>query len=182
MSTDASAGRRPPQLSPTTGPDEEAWVTAVENYLDQLGRSVERLDTLLSELRLSVMQTPDEKLASSLVAVTETVQRMESLLAGREELLTAANAPAVGSTLREKLIAVANVRAARTAAEAEQLSGRVSTVHGKAMSLFVCGFHLTQWASHMVRVHTQTVNQPTYDRDGRSDQDPRSGGIFEDAA
>ena len=182
MSKDHSASEDSAERLPQGDADAEAWVTAVENYLDQLGRSVERLAGLLSELRLSVMQTPDEKLASSLVAVTETVQRMETLLAGREELLIADNAPAIGNTLREKLRGIANIRAARTAAEAEALGSRVSTVHGKAMSLFVCGFHLTQWASHMVRVHTQTVGQPTYDRDGRSDQDPRSGGIFEDAA
>ena len=104
-------------------------------------------------------------------------------IAEREQLLCAEDAPQLGVTLTEKIQHDAHPRSQALAERCRAVSAMISTVNQRAISLFVCQFHLAQLGSDIVRLLAGQTSPPTYQAPNRSEKSSDlGGGLFNEAA
>ena len=187
------------------------WTDRVENYLGRLADLADLLDRRLDEVRLDALpelgsgrplappaHTGDVPASHAgdapavaapagegLTQLAAAVDRLEQMVAERENLLASPDAPSAGGTLAEKLLATRRIREASLAKQAGELGERVSGTHERAMSLFVCQFHLANFGTDVLQLLSGAPGTSGYGKSSTArGQSPRGhgGGLFNDAA
>lgn len=155
------------------------WTERVEDYVHQLQQTAETIDLILDETRLSTTQVNSPEVEASTQELVTAIGQLERLVHTRETLLTAADAPAVGITLTEKLFSTRKIDDARLAKHCQTVAKEVETTHQRAVALFVCQYHLSQLGSELLQLLSGSTAPDTYGQERRAHP---SGGIFNDAA
>ena len=160
------------------------WQGRVIQYVDEVAAVAESMNLILDDTRVGVHQD-EEQAARSTARLQEQLETLESLVAARETLLRAEDAPEQGLTLSEKLLSRRRIDDARLAKRCDEVSRAIEATHERAMALFVCQYHLADLTQDLVRAMMGFQGTQTYTRDG-SDLNPKTkshgGGLFDEAA
>jgi hypothetical protein len=162
------------------------WSNRVECYLDELEECANTIDLILDETRVHAVAVKGREVDESTRQLQASLTTLETKIAERETLLHDADAPPEGLTLIAKLRSTLHVDDERLARRCEQIAGTIELAHTRAVSLFVCQYHLADLTGNLVRIMTRTDKPQTYKAAGSSKkQDPQSsrgGGLFDEAA
>lgn len=173
------------------------WNERVGDYVDRLAALTEELDDRLDAIRMPPLRPDGESGAGSgsarrsaaesaadapagLEELAELVRRLETFVGERETLLAADDAPRQGWTLTEKLLGTRRIDDARLAKRCRETSERIQTTHQRAVSLFVCQFHLANFGNDLLKRLSGAPETTTYG--GGQPTRGQGGGLFNDAA
>ncbi len=154
------------------------WNQRVSVYLDKLETATESIDLILDDMHLSTKNVDSEKLAASTQALMQSIETLANLIQQREVLLRDTDSPQHGTTLVDKLLSTHQSEDARIARRCQKIAGTVETTHHRAMSIFVCQYHLAVLSSDLVRMLSGERTPPTYAKRQASHR----GGLFNEAA
>lgn len=157
---------------------EKPWPQRVAIYIDQLQQLVEQVDRILQQTEVNVTKPTPAKTNESTGNLQVRLQALEQQIAERESLLHAADAPAMGLTLTEKLRGLDQIELVQAA---DRVSDRIQLAHQRSMSLFVCQFHLSNLTTDLVRVLTGGDIPATYGGPNAHVSTPQ-GGLFNKSA
>ena len=160
------------------------WVERVDEYLHALQQCVEKLDESLDNTRMGTTTLNAPQVSDGTHHLSECLKELESLIADRKVLLDADDAPHRGVSLRDVLNRCSDPGAYRLAGRCEKLSRSVDLSRERAVSLFVCQFHLSDLSAHLLALlRSGTDHGSTYQR-GTSDVNRNgvSGSVFNKAA
>lgn len=140
------------------------WTTRVSDYLDQLEDCVERLNDSLDEMRTGTKQLEIGQVDQSRHRLAAALKDLELLIATREDLIRAADAPTQGMTIREILGKQGDDFSQSLAQRCKQISKDVDASRERAVALFVCQFHLADLSQSLLALLRGTPSrQSTYD-------------------
>lgn len=154
-----------------------AWNERVSFYLDKLETATESIDLILDDMQLSTSNVEPMKLNASTEALVLAIETLATLIQERETLLGDIQAPVHGMTLVDKLLSTQQIDDARTSRRCQKLASAVETTHQRALSLFVCQYHLAALSTDLVRVLSGERTPPTYSKRQASHR----GGLFNEA-
>lgn len=154
------------------------WSQRVSSYLDELLTATETIDLILDTMQLATRNFQLEKIETSTKQLATSIEELAELIKKREILLQDDEAPARGMTLVDKLFSTHEIEDARIAKRCQKVAGTVETTHTRAVSLFVCQYHLTALSTDLVRVLSGERNPPTYAKK----QAQHRGGLFNESA
>ncbi len=154
------------------------WNLRVSAYLDKLETATESIDLILDDMKLSTTNVEAAELTASTQQLTLAIETLAELIQQRETLLRANDAPAHGMTLVDKLLSTHQIDDARISRRCQRIAGTVETTHQRALSMFVCQYHLATLSSDLVRMLSGERTPPTYAKR----QPGHSGGLFNEAA
>ncbi len=161
----------------------QSWFDRVESYLDEVEEIAGKIDETLKSTRLETSEFNAVEVERQNVSLMESLALLEMKIAEREQLLQAEDAPQIGVTLTEKIVRSASTQSQGLAERCRAVSAMVSTVNQRAISLFVCQFHLSQLGSDIVRLLAGQTSPPTYQAPNRSEKSSDlGGGLFNEAA
>ena len=163
-----------------------AYLEELELVTTELAAQIRRVEvdqipqaqtTVLSETRLNtseagVLDSGTQDLAGCLV-------ELEDKVAQRELLLRAADAPDAGLTLAEKLLALGDQRSLALRDRCETIGELIADTNNRAVSLFVCQFHLANLTDEIVRVMAGVPEPKTYSTTTK--QTALGGNIFNES-
>jgi hypothetical protein len=155
-----------------------AWTQRVSSYLDELVTATETIDLVLDEIQLATRNVQPEKITTLTQQLSALIEDLAELVKKREALLLDEDAPENGGTLIDKLYSTHIIEDARIAKRCQKVSGTVEMTHTRAVSLFVCHYHLTALSNDIVRLLSGERNPPTYSKK----QAQHRGGLFNEAA
>ena len=127
-----------------------SWLERVDEYLDVLQNCVENLDDALDNTRLGTSTLNTTQVGEGTAHLSECLKELEALIAERKVLLDADDAPLRGVSLRDVLKRCIDPGAEKLAQRCQQLSNSVDLSRERAVSLFVCQFHLGDLSSHLL--------------------------------
>jgi len=127
-----------------------SWLERVDEYLEVLQHCVENLDNALDNTRLGTTTLNTAQVHAGTEHLSECLKELEALIAERRILLDADDAPLRGVSLRDVLNRCSDPGAEKLAARCQQLSRSVDLSRERAVSLFVCQFHLGDLSSHLL--------------------------------
>lgn len=173
------------------------WNQRVGDYVDRLETLTAELDDRLDSIRMPPLRagggsdsgngaagrSGTETAAEApegLEELAELVRRLETFVGERETLLADDQAPQHGWTLTEKLLGTRQIDDARLAKRCRETSERIRTTHQRAVSLFVCQFHLANFGSDLLKLLSGAPETTTYG--GGQPMRGQGGGLFNDAA
>lgn len=159
-----------------------SWHQRVADYTDQLEATATQIDTLLQQCRVDTENVRSDAVQATMQQLTTQLGSLEEMVAKREELLEADDAPRSGHTLTEKLQSSRNTDDARLAARCKKIAHLVADVNHRAISIFICQYHLADFGNHLIRIVAGEETKPTYKTDGRKDDHGPGGGLFNEAA
>ncbi len=162
------------------------WSSRVEHYLNELEECANTIDLVLDETRVHAVAVKPGEVDESTRQLQAALTILETKIAQRDVLLRDDDAPPEGLTLVAKLRSTLHVDDERLARRCETIAGTIEMAHTRAVSLFVCQYHLADLTENLVRVMTRTEKPQTYNASG-SKQKPsstgsRGGGLFDEAA
>ncbi|MDG2224058.1 MAG: hypothetical protein P8L85_21940 [Rubripirellula sp.] len=158
-----------------------AWTSQVQDYVDELGSTAKQIDRLLKQCRVDTESVKTAELQAVMQQVSEQLATLEEFVARREDLLESADAPQSGHTLTAKLQSLEGDH--RPLVErCEQVSRLVADVNHRAVSLFVCQFHLAEFGNQLIRIVAGEEAKGTYTVDGRDSEPGPGGGLLDDVA
>ena len=161
------------------------WTDRVAAYADELQDVVDEMTDCLDETRVSTRNLATAEVEAQTTRIAAGVQRLEAMVVVRQDLLAAADAPAAGLSLSEKLLGSRRIEDARLARRCGELSAAIDAAHRRAMTLFVCQSQLADAQGEALRRIAGAAGPRTYDNPAGAPQaDPRRarGGLFNDAA
>ena len=166
------------------GPDDasSAWISAVETYVGELESLATKMQDSMDNLRIGVTERGPAAITPAVIDLARMVDTLQTYVARRDELLTDASAPTPGLTLRAKLSAVDDDRAADLADRCREVGRSIAETHQRATSLFVCQYHLSELTADLVRTLTRRQGGPTYDTRGETHRPSGDGGLLDRAA
>jgi len=126
------------------------WIDRVADYLDQLEFCVERLNTALDEMRLGTKQLQLPQLESAHTQLSDALRDLESLIAAREGLIHADDVPNPGLSIREILGVATDLLSRELSRRCIRLAKDVDLSRERAVSLFVCQFHLADLSENLL--------------------------------
>ena len=111
------------------------------------------------------------------------------MVAQRESLLCDDDAPQRGASLAEKLRASVDFESHELASRCDLITRSLADSHHRAVSLFVCQFHLAELSNEIVGILSGTLASATYGPQGTTSQEPGTharsagggGGLFNEA-
>ena len=158
----------------------EAWIARIGDYLDQLEQTVGAIDEFLQKTDVDTSAGNPDELEQSTARLTSMLAELESKIGERSELLRADDAPPEGNTLAQKLRQCPDTLAAALAERCDLLGRRISLVHQRSISTFVCQYHLAEFSGELVRLIAGEEPQATYDT---SDSGPNHirGGLLNES-
>ena len=177
-------------MSHATGSDTAAtaaWRVKVESYLRTLQQIAETMDLLLLRYRPDRAAADTKLIEENTNKLADAVAEMERMVAQRELLLADNHAPVSGASISEKLRGTDDPECHRLATLCEELSQTLATSQQRAVSLFVCQFHLTQLSSEIIGILSAAPATGTYGPQGTSEIGTNShaknsgGGLFNEA-
>ncbi|HBJ35122.1 MAG TPA: hypothetical protein DDZ51_10285 [Planctomycetaceae bacterium] len=147
-------------MSQSTGtPD--LWTTRVSDYLDQLQSCVERLDESLDEMRMGTKRLEISQVDQSHQELAAALEDLESLIAAREELIRADDAPGPGMTIRDILATQDDEFSQSLVQRCSRISKDVDASRERAVALFVCQFHLADLSQSLLSIMRGTPGRQT---------------------
>ncbi len=156
----------------------EIWAHRVETYMDQLQSLVDQVDVIFEQTNVDSSKLDPTNTEEATANLQEQLSSLEQKVADREELLRADDAPSGGLTLYDKL---SEVNEFDLAERADRLAEQISLTHQRAMSRFVCQFHLSNLTTDLVRILTGSDGPETYGGPGTASIVPQ-GGLFNESA
>ena len=178
------------------------WNQRVRDYVDRLETLTAELDDRLDSIRMPPLRAGEESASRNgatgrsvtestaaasegaapegLEELAELVRRLETFVSERETLLADDEAPQQGWTLTEKLLGTRRIDDARLAKRCRETSERIRTAHQRAVSLFVCQFHLANFGNDLLKLLSGAPETTTYG--GGQPTRGQGGGLFNDAA
>lgn len=161
----------------TETPNGNGWVERVSDYLDQLQNCVERLDDALDEMRMGTKRLEMSQIDQSQHHLAAALADLESLIAAREELIHATDAPASGMTIREILKQQDDAFSQSLSQRCQKLSKDVDLSRERAVALFVCQFHLADLSQSLISLFRGTPGgQSTYSDSSAAQRPTNMGG------
>jgi hypothetical protein len=156
-----------------------AWSERVENYLDQVEQIAMTIELILDQIKLETDDSGNPQ--ESTTDLEQSLVGLEQKIAEREELLRDPDAPVKGATLAEKLGGTRRDQDAQLASRCEQIAGLIESTHHRAISVFVCQYHLAELSTELVRLIVGASLPATY---GASNEgsNPAGGGLFNKSA
>ncbi len=159
------------------------WFERVEAYLDELERTATTIDMILDETRVYTVNVQGGKVSESTRQLQENLVKLEEMIAQRELLLRDPDAPQRGLTLSTKLLGTLRIEDARLAKRCRELSATIEMAHTRAVSLFVCQYHLADLTTDLVLTLTRTSAPQTYQSSATAKVPIKGGGgLFNEAA
>jgi hypothetical protein len=161
-----------------------SWIDRVDDYLESLQQCVEDLDEALDNTRLGTSTLNTPQVGEGTQHLSRSLEELEALIAERRVLLDADDAPLRGVSLRDVLNRCNVPGANHLASRCQRLSKSVDMSRERAVSLFVCQFHLGDLSSHLLSLlRSGTDHGSTYQR-GMSDvkRNDAGGSVFNKAA
>jgi hypothetical protein len=161
-----------------------SWIERVSKYLDSLQGCVERLNEALDETRVGTTTLDAPGVNSGSAELSSCLKDLEALIAERQQLLDADDAPLSGVSLRDVLNRCGLPGASSVADRCHLISRDVDLSRERAVSLFVCQFHLSDLSTHLLALLRSGADQgATYER-GKSDvkRSEVGGSVFNRAA
>ncbi len=154
-----------------------AWHQRVATYLDQLQSCIEQLNDSLYEMRAATTSMALPQLETSQHQLVKTLADLESLIAVRQELISAVDAPGPGLSLRDILNGASGSSSDALAARCKTLAEEVELSRERAIAVFVCQFHLSDLSEHLITL-LRGVPRPnaTYENGGHARRPPASSG------
>jgi hypothetical protein len=164
--------------------NQSTWTGRVEQYVETLDQLADKIDLILDETRVGTLGVKDGKINESTVQLQVALAELEEMVAKRDTLLRDVDAPTDGTTLTEKLKSTFHIDDARLARRCEEVSEKVQLTHQRAMSLFVCQFHLADLTSEILKTISGSAAPDTYKKDskGSKHRPTGQGGLFDEAA
>lgn len=156
----------------------EIWAGRVEAYMDQLQGLVDEIDSIIEQTSVDPGKLDPTNVQGSTENLREKLGELERKVADREELLRSDDAPSIGLTLYDKL---SDSNEFELAERADRLADQISLTHQRAMSRFVCQFHLSNLTTDLVRILTGADAPATYGGPGTVPIVPQ-GGLFNKSA
>jgi hypothetical protein len=140
------------------------WTERVSDYLDQLQGCVERLDDALDEMRVGTGRLEMVQVDQSHRHLAAALGDLELLIAAREDLIRASDAPASGMTIREILSKQDDTFSRSLSQRCLLVSKDIDASRERAVALFVCQFHLADLSQSLLSLLRGTTGlQATYD-------------------
>lgn len=161
-----------------------SWMDRVSEYLNALEQCNERLNDALDNTRMGATSLDTPLVSESTGRLTDCLKELESLIADRQHLLDADDAPLRGVSLRDVLNRSSDSQAPMLAQRCHQLSQAVDLTRERTVSLFVCQFQLGDLSAHLLAIlRSGTDHGVTYEQ-GKSDvkRTEMSGSVFNKAA
>ena len=163
--------------------DGSPWYKRVEAYLDELAEIAETIDLVLDNTRVQTLAVEAGQVDQSTAELRQALARLEDKIAEREDLLRANDAPKNGLTLREKLLSNHHIDDARLAKRCQSVAQAIQQAHQRAVSLFVCQYHLADITGEIVSLLAGASALKTYDGSStKSKASRKGGGLFDEAA
>ncbi len=140
------------------------WTERVSDYLDQLQGCVERLDDALDEMRMGTSRLEMIQVDQSQQHLAAALRDLELLIAAREDLIRASDAPALGMTIREILSKQEDAISRSLSKRCLVVSKNIDASRERAVALFVCQFHLADLSQSLLSLFRGTTGiQTTYE-------------------
>ena len=166
----------------------QSWCAKVAVYIERLQEGVEALNRLLMEFRPPDVSADVGRIDDATAKLAASVAEMETMVAERESLLCDDDAPHRGASLAEKLRASVDLESHQLASRCDLISEALADSHHRAVSLFVCQFHLAELSTEIVGILSGASRSATYGPQGTTTEDQgmhaRStggGGLFNEA-
>lgn len=164
--------------------NQQTWTGRVETYVETLDLLSEKIDLILDETRMGTLGAKDQQINESTEQLQVALAEMEEMVASRDVLLRADDAPDDGTTLTEKLKSTFHIDDARLAKRCKEVSEKIKLTHERAMALFVCQFHLADLTNDILKTISGSQTPDTYKKDSNGSQHRPlgQGGLFDEAA
>lgn len=157
------------------------WPERVENYVDQVEQIAMAIDLILDQIKLESAGGDSGNVQESTTDLEQSLVKLEHKIAEREELLRDPDAPVTGATLAEKLGGTGRDQDAQLSRRCEQIAGLIGSTHHRAISIFVCQFHLAELSTELVRLMVGASLPATYGAPNECSTTP-GGGLFNESA
>ena len=160
------------------------WLERVNSYLDSLEECVENLNEALDETRVGTTTLDTPKVGSGTEHLAACLKELERLIADRQQLIDAEDAPLRGVSLRDILNRCVLPDAPSVANRCQQLSRDVDVSRERAVALFVCQFHLGDLSTHLLALLRSGADNGSTYQNGKTDvkRDESGGSVFNKAA
>lgn len=135
------------------------WSDRVSEYLEELEQGVAKLDQALVNMRGGTMQLEMGQLHQSHEQLSRALVDMETLIAARESLLNAADAPSVGGSIREILDSQDDPFFQLLSKRCQQVASRIDASRERALAMFVCQFQLSDLSSTLLSLVSGMPNR-----------------------
>ncbi|MEM6363835.1 MAG: hypothetical protein AAF539_01335 [Planctomycetota bacterium] len=163
-----------------------SWSNRVAQYVDDLAEVTETIDLILDETRVRTIGLQPDEVDESTQALAAAITRLEAMVQRRDDLIRDDHAPEPGLSLSEKLLHSRRIEDARLARRCGEVAEAMATTHSRAMALFVCQYHLSEFQTDLLKRLTGVTSPGTYSAGGKSDANAQrgqqGGGLFNDAA
>jgi len=160
----------------------QSWHDRVKEYVDELEAAAKQIDALLHKCRIDTENVQSDEVQSTMQRLTTQLAALENMVVKREELLESDEAPSRGHTLTEKLQTTRSSEDARLAKRCGDVAHLVADVNHRAISIFICQYHLAEFGNQLIRIVAGEEAKPTYKMDGGKEDHGRGGGLFNEAA
>ena len=170
------------------------WQERVAAYLEELERVTSELSTQIQ--RVEVDQIPQSPTAapieqgvdaaeapvvdSDIQALAICLRDLEEKVSQRELLLRAVDGPEDGLTLSQKLAALGDQQSLALQERCVRVSEMIADINNRAVSLFVCQFHLANLTDEIVRIMAGVPEPKTYSTGTK--QTALGGNLFNESA
>ncbi len=165
----------------------QTWAERVSVYLDELQQCAVAIDGILDQSNVHTVKLDHAMVQQSTDDLSAALDELKQKFSEREDLLGADDAPPVGASLTEKLSRSEHsvhrdlVAHRDLAARCSEIADVVAMANQRAVSLFVCQYHLLDLSSDIVRMLTGAMAPPTYGAD--ANRSAGGGGtLFNEAA
>ncbi len=156
------------------------WIERLADYLDQLQAICETIDLILDNVNVNTVALHHAEVERSTTELTQALKELESKVAERDELLRAEDAPQIGSSLTEKLRRSNHIDRERLITRCDQIAETIGMANQRAVSLFVCQYHLVDTSNHIIRLLSGVLTPPTYG-DEPNQHSHHGGALFNEA-
>lgn len=160
-------------------PNTPAWRERVASYLEKATRIANRIDLILDETRMGAASSRSGEIDPATQQLLAAVSDLERVVEMRDELLCAVDAPPAGLSLSEKLLSTRRIEDARMAKCCGEAADLIAQTHQRALSLFICQYHLSAVPRDWIARLTAGTSPRT---SMGSSQQNASGGRFNEAA
>ncbi|MCG8649239.1 MAG: flagellar export chaperone FlgN [Pirellulales bacterium] len=160
---------------------QDSWTPRVMEYLSELRDIAQHVHSLLDQTHVETAAVEAGKVEQSVLQLQESLKELEQMVVRRQDLLQAEDAPAAGASLGEKLRRSSDPAHQTLAQQCDDLSKLIEQANLRAVSLFVCQFHLSDLTTEIVRLLSGVTTPPTYNDKGNL-ANPGGGTLFNEAA
>ncbi len=161
----------------------QSWYGCVESYLSEVEIIAQQIDRTLDETRLETRRLEAAEVEHANSRLLEVLAALELKIEQRQSLLSAEDAPKSGTTLTEKLQGCGEAGVEELLARCRSVSEMISSINQRAISLFVCQFHLSQLSTDIVRLLAGQASPATYAAPTQAEKPgDLAGGLLDEAA